>query len=382
MSNNITRWAAALSLSLIWSVPGTALAAETVKTPDVPEYKLDMTWPKLPIPNNWAIGWIGGIETDARGHVWIYHDPHMLGNWLTGAAATPKRGLCCVPAPPVIEFDREGNVVRAWGGPGEGYDWPSSEHGIHVDYKGNVWVSGSRTRPGEDGVPEDGMVLKFSPEGEFLMQIGSPGPSKGSLDTTRLSGPANMAVDPEMNEVFIADGYGNKRVIVFDADTGEFKRQWGAYGKPPTDEKLPSYDPEAPPSKQFRLVHCIRISKDGLVYVCDRLNDRLQVFERDGTFVQEHIYDKETLGSGSVGNVTFWPDAEQSIMAINDPGNFRVRFVRRSDGEVLGHFGHYGTYGGEFDRNHELKFDSEGNLFVSGDFRVQKFTPTGGPPLK
>lgn len=172
-----------------------------------------------------------------------------------------------------MEFDPEGNVVRTWGGPGDGYDWPSNVHGVNVDYKGNVWIGGSKTRVGEDGVPADGMLLKFAPDGKLLLQIGGRGPSKGSLDVTQLSGAANVAVDPKTNEAFIADGYGNHRVLVVDADTGKFKRQWGAYGKPPTDLDIGAYDPKAPPAQQFRIVHCVRLANDGLLYVCDRLNN-------------------------------------------------------------------------------------------------------------
>jgi DNA-binding beta-propeller fold protein YncE len=375
-------WKTAMLVSaLLCAGYGSSWAEDEPVAETIPQFEHDASWPKLPLPNDWAIGLIGGIFVDARDHVWIYHSPDLVANWAQAAATEPKRALCCIPAPHVLEFDTEGNIVRAWGGPGEGYDWPSDEHGLYVDYKGNVWLAGSKAYEGDDDSPQDGMVLKFSPDGEFLLQIGGRGPSKGNLDTTQLSGASNVAVDPETNEVFISDGYGNRRIIVFDADTGEFKRMWGAYGEPPSDEEMPAYDPDAAPSTQFSLVHCIRISDDGLVYVCDRRNNRMQVFQKDGTFVAEYIYDKETLSSGSVGNVAFWPDEEQSILAINDPGNFRVRFVRRSDGEVLGHFGHFGTYGGEFDRNHQIEFDSHGNLYVSEDFRVQKFTVTGGPSL-
>ena len=367
------RAACALALALLF-----APAVQAADVP-VPQFKLDTSWPKLPLPREWALASIGGIYADTRDHIWVYHSPRILANNVLGAAATPKRGNCCVPGPFVIEFDKIGNVLQAWGGPGEGYDWPSFEHGIHVDHKGNVWIGGSQTRAGRNGEPADGMVLKFTNDGKFLMQIGGRGPSKGNLDPSQLSGAANFVVDQASNEVFIADGYGNHRVIVFDADTGKFKRLWGAYGKPPTDEPRPAYDPKAPPSTQFALVHGIRIAGDGLVYVSDRLNDRVQVFKKDGTYVAEYIYDKETLGSGSVGNVTLWPDRTQSFMAINDPGNFQIRFARRSDGAVLGLMGHYGTFAGQLHLNHQVEFDSEGNLYTSEDSRVQKFVPSFRP---
>lgn len=354
----------------------TLMLAPAVQAADMPapQFKLDTSWPKLPLPHEWALASIGGIYADAKDHIWVYHSPRILANNVLGAAATPKRGNCCVPGPFVIEFDKIGNVVQSWGGPGDGYDWPSFEHGIHVDYKGNVWVGGSQTREGRNGEPADGMVLKFTNNGKFLMQIGGRGPSKGNSDPSQLSGAANFVVDQSSNEVFIADGYGNHRVIVVDADTGAFKRQWGAYGKPPTDQDIGRYDPAQPPAQQFRIVHCVRIAKDGLVYVCDRLNNRIQVFKTDGTFVQEFIYRKETKGSGAVGTIAFWPDATQSKILLNDPGNFEVHLINRADGKVLGSFGHYGAYGGEFDRNHESQLDSKGNLYVSGDQRLQKFT--------
>ncbi len=366
-----------MALSMLSMVSATAGAADPASSADVPRYELDRSWPKLPLPHKWAIGWIDGIFVDARDHVWVLSSPHRLGGWVTGAALDPPGSNCCVPAPHVIEFDSEGNVVSSWRGPGEGYDWPTQEHGIFVDYKGNVWISANQTRPGSDGSPPDGMVLKFTRDGKFLLQIGGRGPTKGSLDTTQLGAPAAVAVDPTANEVFIADGYVNHRVIVFDADSGEFKRQWGAYGNAPTDHDL-TYDPDASPSEQFNLVHCVRISNDGLVYVCDRKNNRIQVFQRDGTFVQEFFYETDTTVSGSVGSVSFWPDADQSMMIINDSGNFLTRLVRRSDGEILSSFGHYGTYAGEYDRNHQAEFDSRGYLYISEDNRVQRFKIVNG----
>jgi hypothetical protein len=346
----------------------------------VPEYALDSSWPKLPLPNQWALGLINGIHVDAKNHLWMFHSPELVPNYARGAAQTPPTGKCCVPAPAIIEFDEQGNVLRAWGGPDQakGYDWPSAGHGLYVDYKGNIWIGGSQTRAGADGSPPDGMYLKFDPDGKLLLQIGGRGPSKGSLDPTRLSGASSVDVDPETNEAFIADGYGNHRVIVFDAGTGAFKRQWGAYGKPPTDEKLPRYDGGPTLPKQFNLVHCVRIAADGLVYVCDRLNNRMQVFRKDGTFVTEYVYEPQTKGSGSVGNVSLWPDAKQTFMVMNDPGNFQTVLIRRADGKELSRFGHYGTWAGEYHRNHQMEFDRNGNIYTSEDNRVQRLKIVNG----
>ena len=351
--------------------------AQTNGAVRAPRFEVDPLWPK-PLPNHWVLGSAIGVWVDVNDHVWIIHRSSATLA-VNERPLEMKTGDCCAGAPPVLEFDQAGNLLRHWGGPGQGYEWPDSNHGIFIDYKGNVWIGGSQTRVGRNGEPQDGMVLKFTHDGKFLMQIGGRGPSKGNLDPSQLQGAANFVVDEQANEVYIADGYGHHRVIVFDADTGKFKRLWGAYGKPPTDDPRPAYDPKAPPSTQFALVHGIRIARDGLVYVSDRLNDRVQVFKKDGTYVTEFIYDKETLGSGSVGNVALWPDRTQSIMAINDPGNFQIRFARRSDGVVLGTMGHFGTYAGQLHLNHQVEFDSEGNLYTSEDSRVQKFVPTSRP---
>ena len=371
---------ATLAAVLLSGVAAASLAAGNAPLPKMPEYRVDMSWPKLPLPNKWAIGELGGLFVDARDHVWIIQRPGTLLPFEKAAALDPPTASCCYPAPPVIEFDSQGNVVHAWGGPGKSYDWPTSEHGITVDYKGDVWIGGNSTRPGPHGEPPDGMVLKFSPEGKFLLQIGHAGPSKGSLDTTQLSGVADVAVDPQTNEAFVADGYGNHRVIVFDADTGEYKRMWGAYGRPPTDEPVGYLDPPAPSPQQFRNVHCVKLSGDGLVYVCDRDNDRMQVFKRDGTFVAEYAYGRETRPPGTVGHISFWPDSSQSLLAVADLGNFQIRLVRRENGEVLSTFGHFGNYSGQFNRLHQLAFDSKGNLYTAeaAGRRVQKWIIANG----
>jgi len=362
--------AAVGSTLLMW---GAAWGA--APTAEVPRYEVDPHWPKLPLPNNQVLGELGGLFVDSQDLVWIINRPRTLTSRELSAARTPPASRCCVPAPPVMAFDAAGNVVHAWGGPGKGYDWPSTEHGITVDHKGHVWVGGSSTRASDDGRTPDGMVLKFTREGEFLMQIGRAGVSKGSGDKTQLGGAAGIAVDPASNEVFIADGYGNRRVIVFDADTGEYKRMWGAYGEPPTDLKLGPYDPSAPRARQFRNVHCIAVSRDSLVYVCDRDNNRMQVFRADGTYITEHVYGPQTLPPGTVGDISFWPDREQSLLAVTDIGNFQIRLVRRSDGTEVTRFGDYGPYAGQLKQVHQAAFDSRGNIFAaeSAGKRIQKF---------
>ena len=336
---------------------------------DPPQFQVDAFWPK-PLPNNWILGQVAGIAVDAQDHVWIIHRPRTLTDDEKGATLSPPRSKCCVPAPPVIEFDRNGNVVQAWGGPGNGYDWPKNEHGIRVDPNGFVWLGGN--------APDDGMILKFTREGKFVMQIGKPGLSIGDNDTTQLSQPADIWID--QGEVYVADGYGNHRVIVFDAETGAYKRHWGAYGKRPVDEegppgpRPPAYNPS---SASFgNPVHCVKIANDGLVYVCDRTNNRIQVFRRDGTFVKEFVQLKDTRGPGAVWDLYLLPDKAQAYFVTADGSNNEVRVVRREDGAVVGTFGRSGRNAGFFHWVHNIAVDSQGNVFtteVDNGKRVQKF---------
>jgi DNA-binding beta-propeller fold protein YncE len=335
-----------------------------------PRFVVDPFWPK-PLPNNWLLGQVAGIAVDAEDHIWIIQRPASLTEDEAGAAQDPPRSDCCVPAPPVIEFDSEGNVLQAWGGPNAGYDWPENEHGIFVDHKGNIWIAGN----GEN----DHQVLKFSQDGTFLLQIGQAGMTGGSNDTELLGNPADTEVDPETNEVFVADGYLNKRVIVFDADTGEYKRHWGAYGETPSD------DPNAPEGSQFgNPVHCVRITDDGLVYVCDRANNRVQVFEKDGTFVKEFEIEPDTLGNGSTWDVDVSSDHRQRFLYNADGENNYVWILKRANDEILTTFGRNGRYAGQFHWVHNLVVDSRGNIYtaeVDTGKRVQKFSFRGFRPV-
>jgi hypothetical protein len=297
-----------------------------------PMFEVNPMWPK-PLPNHWVVGSVIGVSVDAQDHIWIIHRGGALERMETYAAQTPPAADCCSPAPPVLEFDEEGNLIGHWGGPGAGYEWPTSNHGITVDYKGNVWIGGNGrgTRPGPppmNGVRQgdesmgagffaDNQILKFTHDGKFLMQIGKSRQSKGSNDIANLKGPAKMFIDKNSNELIVADGYGNHRVIVFDADTGKYKRHWGAYGHKPDDVQLPKYDPDAPLAQQFRNpVHCAELSNDGFLYVCDRANDRIQVFKPDGTFVKEVIIEKRTLGDGSTFDIAFSKDSQQKYIYL------------------------------------------------------------------
>src|SRR6202163_3474479 len=307
----------------VWSAVLKKMAAVEAAGIQAPMFEVDPMWPK-PLPNHWLMGMTIGVSVDAQDHVWIIHRQGTLEDRELHATTDPPIAQCCAPAPPVLEFDSEGNLLRHWGGPGNGYDWPLSNHGITIDYKGNVWIGGNgrgrAAQPAPGGAPDesaasatnsylDNQVLKFTQDGQFLMQIGKPSHSKGSNDVENLRLPAKTFIDKQTNEVYVADGYGNHRVIVFDADTGQYKRHWGAYGHKPDDTDLGKYDPDAPPAQQFRNpVHCADLSVDRLLYVCDRVNDRIQVFKTDGTFVKEAFFNKETLGSGSVWDIAFSKD--------------------------------------------------------------------------
>lgn len=348
---------------------------------DTPKFEIDPFWPKA-LPNNWTLGQVAGVAVDERDHVWIMQRPRSLSRLEAAAAENPPRAQCCIPAPPVIEFDAEGNVVQAWGGEGQGFDWPKQEHGIRV-VGDTVWLGGNHK--------DDGFVLKFTRDGKFIKQLGKSGPRKGDQDTTQLGQPADFWVDGPTNEVYVADGYGNHRIIVFDATTFAYKRHWGAYGKVPAPELNPTsgdpgghaYDPKAPISDTFNNpVHCVKIANDGLVYVCDRTNDRMQVFRKDGSFVRENIYLPQTL-NGSVWDLYLWPDKEQSFIVMVDGGNNEMRVIRRSDGEILSSYGRFGRQAGQFFGVHNIAIDSKGNVFTTEVFegkRIQRWKVASGTP--
>jgi DNA-binding beta-propeller fold protein YncE len=362
-----------------------------------PRFEVDPYWPK-PMPNNWVLGQAIGVSVDERDHVWMVHrgsDPGALDN--TELAFPPARngqrvGECCNPAPPVLEFDPAGNLVNAWGGPSRAgeYEWPTSNHSIVVDHKGFVWIGGNG--------PGDAHVLKFTRDGKFVAQYGKadvrkdpaspadkPAYKADSTDMNNFGRVAKIMIDAKTNEGYVADGYLNHRVAVIDLDTGKIKRMWGAYGKPPTDEVLPPYDPAAPVAQQFRNpVHCAVLSNEGLVYVCDRPNDRVQIFKADGTFVKEVFVAKETLADGSVWDIDFSKDPEQKYLYIADGVNEHVRVFDRQTMEELYNFGYGGRQPGMFLGVHSIATDSKGNIYTTETYtgkRLQKFVNKGVSPV-
>jgi DNA-binding beta-propeller fold protein YncE len=242
----------------------------------VPLFEPDPLWSQS-LPNKWVNGQVGGVAVDSHDNVWVFHRPATIPDGEKAASLIPPQAECCIPAPPVFEFDTHGKFLQAWGGPAQGYEWFASEHGIFIDNKDNVWLSGN--------AKEDNQILKFTTQGKFLLQIGHAGKNKGSNDPENLGGPAGLFIYPKTNELFVADGYFNHRVIVFDADTGKYKRHWGAYGKKPDDNlKLPTRAQVAQgtqPEGFNNPVHAVLVTNDDTVYVADRSNNRLQVFKLD-----------------------------------------------------------------------------------------------------
>jgi len=379
---------AVLALSTAQALP--AIAKSAVR-PMVPRFKVDPDWPH--IPNGWTLGQVSSAASDPQtGHVWILQRPATTRPWQK-------------VAPPVLEFDQAGNYVQGWGGAAgaTGYVWPRSEHGIFIDYKGNVWIGGNGN---------DDQILKFTKSGKFLMQIGRAAKKKSNQDSTQLWRPADVFVYPKTNELFVADGYGNRRVIVFDADTGEYKRMWGAFGAAPQDDTPPAAAGQAPPASaedsrvpakdlpatdlgpsQFSIVHGIKVSNDGLVYVADRGGKRVQVFTTDGKYLNQVWVDRFCEAPGgtnlmcgngqTAASVAFSGDAAQRFLYVASRSPSRVIVYDRKTLAYLTEFGSLGVRPGEFYGLHHMTTDTRGNLYTSeveDGRRVQKFVYRGMAP--
>lgn len=359
----------------------------------VPQFEVDPSWPKK-LPNNWVLGLVSGVNVDAQDHVWVLHRPRTVKPEQKGMAA-----------PAVLEFDAAGNFIRGWGGPGEGYEWPNTEHGISVDSRGFVWLAGS-------SVGKDSHILKFTQAGKFVLQIGRAGQSRGNADTANVNGAADVALYAKTNEIFVADGYGNRRVIVYDADTGAFKRMWSAFGNVPADPKpgepvFASDDEGGPGPQQFNGVHSVRVSNDDMVYVCDRDNQRVQVFMLAGKYVSQVFISRGTMppstatgmswfgeplknvedgilkDPSAASRTAFSPDREQRFLYVLDRRHQRILILERKTLEILGSFGGgLGTAPGQFYVLHDLATDSRGNVYTAevnnnGNRRAQKFVFKG-----
>ena len=390
--------------------------AATQGTNAGPRYQVDPWWPRPFANQSWVLGSVTGVSVDAQNHIWVIHrgadslETNEKGMMLT----PPSAALCCQAAPPVLEFDQKGVLVSNWGGPSPGYAWPQSPGSLAVDAKGNVWITAAgleptpttpprgrgdavvgeapaptlgRGRGGPPPGPADAHLLKFSRDGKFLLQIGEPGKMDGPDSKTTLNRPSAVAVDTSANEVFVADT-GNRRIVVFDADTGGYKRHWFAYGEKAAGAAPPAYAPNDPPAKSFRDVTCIDIARDGQVYVCDRSSNRIQVFRKDGTFVTEAIVSKNTLGAtvtgqfgvvsshGSAWDLAFSNDAQQRYVFVANGHDKKIHILQRDTLAPVGTFGSGGRYPGQFLAVGSIAVDAQGNVYAGEQHhgkRVQRF---------
>jgi hypothetical protein len=314
----------------------------------VPTFRPDSDWPQL--PEQWRLGEVSSIAIDARDNAWFLHRPWTL-----------TEDEMEMAAPYVVGFDSDGRFLDGWGGPGDDYQWPQREHGLQIDHRGFVWIGGHNcptlNEPGLEPIADD-QLLKFTLGGEFVMQIGRSNDSGGNADTANLHEPGDAVVHAPTNELFVADGYGNHRVAVFDAETGTFKRMWGAFGNEPEDDDRCPYVsldsvPEGPGPQQFGIVHAIRVSDDGMVYVADRENRRVQVFTLDGAYVDQIVWGDAPFAR----NLALSPDAEQQFLYVGGGDGIMVLDRRRL--EVLT------TLDTTVGTGHHIQTDSQGNLYIA-----------------
>jgi hypothetical protein len=354
-----------------------ALAGRQSNALRPPAFQVDSNWPT--IPNTWVLGEVSSVAVDSRDHIWVLHRPRSIPEAQRGNAA-----------PPVLEFDTGGKLLGSWGGSADGYDWPEREHGIFVDAKGFVWISGNGgwPRPSAPGSGDD-MILKFTTAGKLVLQIGRRGQSKGNTDTVNVHEPADVFMHAPTNELYVADGYGNQRVVVFDADSGQFKRMWSAFGNAPPAEMAPNPPapvpnqggPDGPP--QFGLVHAVKVSNDGIVYVADRTNNRIQAFTTAGKYLRQVRLAAEGTVTPVPAGFAFSPDAKQQYLYVVDSGPMRVAIFDREALTQVGTVGMRGPKPGEFDIVHHMAADSKGNLYTAEivtNRRAQRFVLQGSKP--
>ena len=379
----------------------------TPKDPAVPVYKVDPFWPKMPLRNKWLLQGIPTMVTDAKDHIWVLSRPRDIRPDENGAATTPPRADCCIAAPAVLEFDTEGNLLRAWGGPGHTPEWPEQEHAIVVDKDGNVWISASGRGAG---------IQKFTGDGKFLWDFGHRGPKpepgktlpplvENNQQTDVLpNGVFIFTLDEAARELYLVEG---KRVLVYDMDNGSFKRGWGGHGIALSDIKngpTPPYDWKSgpPPAQQdfAPALHCVHFSVDNLVYVCERGSNQIQVFTKEGKFIQAIPIAASTPSRGpdcggpgdpmrgmcgTTYNLTFSHDAPQKYLFVADGTNHKVWIHDRKSGAMVGSIGSLGRMAGQFFWIDAIAMDSMGNLYTGEVWtgkRVQKFNLMNGDGIK
>jgi len=374
MKTKLRRWlfaGAAVALPLSAAFVDEAHAQADLRPP---EFTVDPTWPS--IPNDWVLGEVTSISVDRNDNIWVLHVPQSVPEDQRANAA-----------PPVLEFDSEGKLLTSWGGPVNGNEWLGREHGIFVDANDFVWLGGRAGWPRETSPGNsDDMIMKFTMAGELVLEIGRRGASTGNLDTENVHQATDVFVDTQAQEVYAADGYGNNRVIVFDSETGRFKRMWGAFGNAPPSTfepnrptPQPQETPEGPPD--FGLPHAIKVSRDGIVYVADRINNRIQMFTREGTFLRQVRVTNEDSSVVSVpAGFAFSPDRDQRFLYVVDSGPMRIVIFDRASMTQIGVVGMKGANAGEFDIVHHMAVDSKGNLYTAeivNNRRAQKFVLAG-----
>jgi DNA-binding beta-propeller fold protein YncE len=370
----MTRRFAAARAALVFAVSGglwmSTASAQQSSTLKPPMFEVDASWPV--VPNNWVLGEVSSIAVDGRDHIWVLHRPRSI--------PADKRANA---APPVLEFDTSGKLLGSWGGDGDGFDWPEREHGITVDAKGFVWISGNGgwPKPTAAGSGDD-MILKFTPQGKLVFQIGKRGQSSGNTDMMNVHQPADAFVHAATNELYVADGYGNQRVVVFDAATGKFKRMWGAFGNMPPAAMAPNPPtpqpnqggPDGPP--QFGLVHAVKVSNDGIVYVADRTNNRIQTFTTMGKYLRQVRLAQQGTVTPVPAGFAFSQDKQQRFLYVVDSGPMQVAVFDRQSLMQIGTIGMRGPKPGDFDIVHHMAADSKGNLYTAEivtNRRAQKF---------
>ena len=374
MKTTLRRWPvvyAAVMLALPVLMGGEARAQSDLRPP---EFRVDPAWPT--IPDGWVLGEVTSISVDRNDNIWVLHVPQSVPEAERANAA-----------PPVLEFDPEGNLLRSWGGLGDGAEWLGREHGIFVDADDFVWIGGRAGWPRENPPGNsDDMIMKFTMDGERVLEIGRRGQSTGNLDTENVRQATDVFVDTEANEIYVADGYGNNRVVVFDSDTGSFKRMWGAFGNPPpptSEPNVPVPQPQTTPEgpQEFGLPHAIKVSHDGVVYVADRINNRIQMFTREGEFLKQvRVTNEDSTVVPVPAGFAFSPDQDQQFLYVVDSGPMRIVIFDRQTMTQIGAVGMRGTQAGEFDIVHHMAVDSNGNLYTAeivNNRRAQKFVLLG-----
>jgi DNA-binding beta-propeller fold protein YncE len=350
MTPSLLRQAIPLAAAVTAGLLATGASTQSQQVRAVPTFAVDASWPK--VPPQWKLGDASSVAVDAQDNIYVLHRPRTLKPEDAGKAA-----------PPVMVFDAAGNFIKSWGGPGDGYEWPEREHGIHIDYKGFAWIGGNNCpTSGIKGLKPvaDDALLKFTTDGKFVLQIGKSNGSKGDADTANLHRAADAWVLPRTNELFVADGYGNHRVIVFDADTGAFKRTWGAFGKPPGGEDScaivgPKTFPDGEGSPNFNVAHAIRVANDGMVYLADRENRRVQMFTSEGRFIKQLVHTATSFAR----DLALSPDPEQQYLYVG--GGKAVVVVDRKTLDIVGEV----QIPGQIGPGHHIATDSKGNIYIA-----------------